>query len=103
MKRDIADILEDFLSDINESGVGVVWGEKAKNAAKEIVDNYAWNDERRNGYKEYILEQAEKLGKPPIDICISDMLNKIVNAPTTIHAVSVPRLIMPVIWEFMQG
>lgn len=27
MKRDIADILEDFLSDINESNVGVVWGE----------------------------------------------------------------------------
>lgn len=101
-RREIANIMEDFLENLSEEGKRVIVGEKAKAAAEELVRDYEWKDERQGEYKAHIIEQAKTNGMDVISACVIDMLNKITHAPTTIHALSTPRLIMPVLLEFMK-
>lgn len=101
-RREIADIMEDFLENLSQEGKKVVIGEKAKAAAEELVCDYEWKDERKDDYKAHIIEQAKENGIDVVSACVIDMLNKITYAPTTIHALSTPRLIMPVLLEFMK-
>lgn len=102
MRREISEIMQDFLEDFSEENNRIIIGEKAKAAVKEMVDGYRWDVEGSADYKAHILEQSKKHEIDPITVCIKDMLEKIVNAPTMLHLISVPRLIMPVLYEFMQ-
>lgn len=102
MKRKISEIMDDFLDNISKDNKRIVIDEKAKAAVKEMVDEYQWRDEKTVNYKAIILKQAQEHGIDAVTACVNDMLRKIINAPTSIHSVSVPRLIMPVLWEFIQ-
>lgn len=102
MRREISEIMQDFLEDFSEENNRIIIGEKAKAAVKEMVDGYRWGVEGSADYKAHILEQSKKHGIDSITVCIKDMLEKIVNAPTTLHLISVPRLIMPILWELIQ-
>lgn len=102
MDREISEIMNEFIDDIKEDGNRFVLGEKAKSDVKEITENYGWRDERAIEYKAHIIAQAEKQECDPITVCVADMLGKLANAPTTLHMIAVIRLIMPVLWEFMQ-
>lgn len=101
-RREISDIMEDFIGDLSEDDNRIVLGNKAKSSAKEFVENYKWDSAQAGEYKRFILEQATKNGLDAITVCIHYMLDKIVNAPTTLHKLSVPRLIMPILWELLQ-
>lgn len=102
MKREISEIMEDFIDNLSEENNRIVMGEKAKAAVKEVIDEYPWGDERSAKYKAHILKQSEKHRIDPITVCVNDILQKIIDAPTLLHMISVPRFIMPVLWEFMQ-
>lgn len=102
MRREISEIMQDFLGEIFEKNNRAIISEKAKAAVKEMVDGHRWDVEGSADYKAHILEQSKKHGIDPITACVRDMLGKIVNAPTTLHLISVPRLIMPILWELIQ-
>ncbi len=102
-RRAIADIMTDFLDGLSENEHRFVLNEKAKAAAAEMVRDHEWRDERGAEYKEHIIEQANMLGIDTVSACVYDMLQKITGAPTTIHMISVPRLIMPILLEFIEG
>lgn len=101
-KREIPEIIEDFLDNISEDGKSFVLNEKAKSAVKEIVDNYAWEDKLTTDYKAYIKSYAEKHGIDTVSVCVRDMMLKVVNAPTVLHTIGTVRYVMPVLWEFIK-
>lgn len=100
-KRELSEIMDEFLNDITEENKRFILGEKAKANVKEIAEHYGWRDERSAEYKARIIEDAKKYNTDSITLCVRDMCEKIIDAPTTLHAIAVPRFIMPVLWEFM--
>lgn len=102
VKREIPEIMEDFLDNIREDGKSIVLNEKAKLAVKEIVDNYAWEDKLTTDYKAYIKSYAEKHGIDTVSVCVRDMVLKVVKAPTVLHIIGTVRYVMPVLWEFIK-
>ena len=101
-KRELSEIMDEFLNDITEENNRVILGEKAKANVKEIAEHYGWHDKRNAEYKAGIIEDAKKYNTDSITLCVKDMCEKIVDAPTTLHAIAVPKWIMPVLWEFIK-
>lgn len=96
----LSEIMDEFLNDITEENGRFILGEKAKANVKEIAEFYGCQDGSAE-YKARIIENAKKYNTDSITLCVRDMCEKIINAPTTLHAIAVPRFIMPVLWEFM--